>query len=200
VIVDKHIASEYGVPVSLVRRLRVKAKRENRRLTDSDFLDDLSTPSKPLGDEAHAQIAELIVALENLQSLLTLRSFGGTATGKRCFAAWEKGLGLRRKRENSGKGKNRRGKLPKIELEVAPDGSDAELVRLFFWLGFGLKPKKSGPKGGRPRTTSTDVVKTLRTKTARRVKDSPVTKNGGWVASRENSARERARKTVRKLV
>ena len=54
-IVDKHIASTYGVPVSLVRRLRIASKRDNRRLTDSDFLDDLSAPSKPFGDEAHAQ-------------------------------------------------------------------------------------------------------------------------------------------------
>jgi len=197
------IARHYSVPISLVRRRRAAAKREGRRLTDADFLDDLSEPPKPLGNDEHAEFAELIVAVEKLHNLGTLWAlFAGTATGERCFTAYRKGRALRLEREKRSKGKNRRGKLPRVELEIGADDSDARLVRWFFRLGFGSKdvvPKKSGPKGGRPRTTAADAAKTLRTKTARRVKVGPMTKNGGYVASKDNSARERARKAVRKL-
>jgi hypothetical protein len=193
------IARCYGISISQVRRRLAAAKRKGRRLTDADFLDDLSEPPKPLGNEEHLALAELIVLVEKLHDLVTLWSlFAGAATGERCFTAYQKGRALRLEREERSKGKNRRGKLPMVELHAAAD--DAELVRWFFRFGFGSKgtvPKKSGRKGGRPRTTVAGAAETLRAKTAKRVKDSPVTKDGGWVASKDNSARERARKSVR---
>jgi hypothetical protein len=195
------LARHYGVTVSQVRHALATAKREGRKLTDAYFLDDLSAQPKPLGDEEHAEFAELIVTVEKLNILTALWArFAGTATGERIFVAFQKGQALKLEREKHSKARDRRGRPPAVELEVAADGSDAGLVNWFFWLGFGLDGMTTKrAKGGRPKLTAAAAAKILRTKKAKRLKGGATTKNGGYAASADNSSRERARNAISRL-
>jgi hypothetical protein len=204
----ERIAERCGITVSRVRQAFATAKREGRKVTDWDLM-----PPEPTGP-TNAEFIEMVELSEAVWFLNAVpaiihiaRQVGGWDALEHGIAAYRRACKMREERkpqeEADSRGvvrrgnKGKRGRRPHVTLKTAGGAVGAAFAVQAFEAGWRGDESRKGTDGGRPKMTVDEAAEILRTQTARRVKDSPVTKSGGWAASKDNSARGRARDTIR---
>ena len=204
----ERIAERRGITVSRVRQAFATAKRAGRKVTDWDLM-----PPEPTGptDAVLIEMVELVEALSFLRAVPGIIHIAGQVGGWDALghgiAAYRWGCKMREQRKRQEKtdsrgvirrdNKGKRGRRPHVTLKTAGGAIGAAFAVQAFEAGWRGDESRKGTEGGRPKMTVEKAAEILRTRVMRRIKDSPMTKSGGYAASKNNSARGRARDTIR---